>query len=381
MPRRWLAPDFFTDEKMKKATVPERLLGAALIANQDDDGRLRGDPNYLRAIAFLYDNYSLDEVREMRDHLTQVNPNIIVYQNASEEYIQLKQYAKYQKPRYYRPSRFPAPPGWQPPKRETPIVIPEKDLTELILERLQSGQLLLNNERIITIREQERVGNSYIDIVATDVKGNCHILELKRSALSNKHREQVCDYVNKYCDKFRLDVNSVKLTKTLIGTALSPNFSISEAQKNNVNILTIDRNMNLSQLVNATVIFTVTMTVNSTVTPRERERDRIRDKNLNLDLNRGKGKGAKHHPTPSLTSLSLSEFLKETFPQAFGRKPDSRETAQLRDLGEEISAVGGATAEQVRDAFKEACMQNKVSVRYVRAILLDWLGVGRGPPN
>ena len=123
MPRRWLSPDFFTDEKMKKATVPERLLGAAIIANQDDDGRLRGDPAYLRAIAFLYDDYSLDEVRNMRDHITQVNPNIIIYQNAGEDYIQLKQYRRYQKPRYYHPSKFPAPQGWpfedqQPPSNQ-----------------------------------------------------------------------------------------------------------------------------------------------------------------------------------------------------------------------------------------------------------------------
>jgi len=111
MPRRWLSPDFFTDEKMKRATVPERLLAAAIIANQDDDGRLRGDPAYLRSIAFLYDDYSLDEVRELRDHLAEANPNILVYENAGDEYIQLKQYAKYQKPRYYHPSKFPPPPG------------------------------------------------------------------------------------------------------------------------------------------------------------------------------------------------------------------------------------------------------------------------------
>ncbi len=80
---------------------------------------------------------------------------------------------------------------------------------------------------------------------------------------------------------------------------------------------------------------------------------------------------------PSLSGLSLFKSLKETFPQAFGRKPDSREVAQLRDLGEEISAAGGAAAEQVRDAFKEAALGQKFSVSYVRAILLDWLGVER----
>jgi len=52
----------------------------------------------------------------------------------------------------------------------------------------------------------------------------------------------------------------------------------------------------------------------------------------------------------------------------------------LRDLGKEISAAGGATAEQVYDAFKEACDLNKFSISYVRAVLLDWLGLERGPP-
>jgi hypothetical protein len=47
MTRRWLDPGFFTDEKLKRATVPERFLATAIIAHQDDDGRLRGDPPYL----------------------------------------------------------------------------------------------------------------------------------------------------------------------------------------------------------------------------------------------------------------------------------------------------------------------------------------------
>ena len=83
---------------------------------------------------------------------------------------------------------------------------------------------------------------------------------------------------------------------------------------------------------------------------------------------------------PSLTGSILFQLLVDTFPKAWGRMPDSRETAQLRDLGKELSSAGGATAEQVHDAFKEAAVQLKLSVSYVRAILLDWLGVARGPP-
>ncbi|GAH50227.1 unnamed protein product, partial [marine sediment metagenome] len=85
-------------------------------------------------------------------------------------------------------------------------------------------------------------------------------------------------------------------------------------------------------------------------------------------------------PPPLLTGLSLFESLKDTFPKAFGKKPDSRQIAQLRDLGKEISSAGGATGEQVYDAFKEACDQNIFSVSYVRKILLAWLGMPRAPP-
>lgn len=107
------------------------------------------------------------------------------------------------------------------------------------------------------------------------------------------------------------------------------------------------------------------------------------NKEKNTKEKRGRGispESSGEKPSPSLTDLPLQEYLTETFPQAFGRKPNSREVAQLRDLGEEISSAGGATAEQVYDAFKEACGQNKLSVSYVRAIILDWLGVPRAPP-
>lgn len=112
MPRRWIDPTFFTDEKLAKATLEERHVFAAMIANQDDDGRLLGHPGYLRSIAFPYDDFSNDQVKHMRDHLAEVNPNVIVYQNAGNEYVQLKRHHRYQRPRYYHPSKFPAPPGW-----------------------------------------------------------------------------------------------------------------------------------------------------------------------------------------------------------------------------------------------------------------------------
>jgi hypothetical protein len=97
-----------------------------------------------------------------------------------------------------------------------------------------------------------------------------------------------------------------------------------------------------------------------------------------------KGRGRGRVPsalgsTPSPSPVGLA--LLENFPKGFGRKPRSRELAYLRDIEKEISAAG-ATHEQVYDAYKEAANQNKLHLSYVRAILLDWLGIGRGrgPP-
>jgi len=165
MPRRWIDPAFFTDEKLGKATTEERLLFAAVIANQDDDGRLLGHPGYLRSIAFPYDNYTNEEVKQMRDHLAEVNPNLIVYQNAGDEYIQLKRHYRYQRPRYYHSSKFPAPPGW-PFKDEEPdrgtAQLPQSN--QVVTEQTPRSdhkvteELTQNNQSVTERYTEDRVG-------------------------------------------------------------------------------------------------------------------------------------------------------------------------------------------------------------------------------
>lgn len=65
------------------------------------------------------------------------------------------------------------------------------------------------------------------------------------------------------------------------------------------------------------------------------------------------------------------------------REPGGKDLAQLRDLAAELIAAGGCPLSYIREAFREAAGQQtktKMSVSYVRAILLHWLGVARGPP-
>ena len=111
--------------------------------------------------------------------------------------------------------------------------------------------------------------------------------------------------------------------------------------------------------------------------PKEKEREEergIRKRRGNSPEDSGE------NPSPSLTSTSLFNNLVDTYNRGWGKMPDSRETAQLRDLSKELSSAGGATAEQVYDAFKEAATHEKYHISYVRAVLFDWLGLERGPP-
>ena len=105
-------------------------------------------------------------------------------------------------------------------------------------------------------------------------------------------------------------------------------------------------------------------------------------------------------PSPSLTGLSTDEIeilhrLTSCFKKEFGRvpaespykiiprEPTARESAQLRDLSKELSSAGGCPLDYIDQAFKEAAGQpkEKMCISYVRAILLDWLGIARGPPE
>ncbi len=59
------------------------------------------------------------------------------------------------------------------------------------------------------------------------------------------------------------------------------------------------------------------------------------------------------------------------------RRAGGKETAQLRDLAQEISSAGGCPLDWIDDAFKEGADQSKPHISYVRAILLDWLDIER----
>jgi len=97
---------------------------------------------------------------------------------------------------------------------------------------------------------------------------------------------------------------------------------------------------------------------------------------------RGRGRGnlpsalgSRSLPSPA-TSFQIYEQFVENYEKGWGLKTDGKSLAQMRDFSQELSTAG-CPLSYVREAFKEAAAGNKLKLTYVRAILLDWLGVER----
>jgi len=108
--KRFIDPSFWTDIEISKLTPVERLLFIGCFSNADDEGRLPGNPAYLRSVVFPYDDISLDEIRGMRDSIISTCKNMVLYEVDGNEFIALSKWSRYQSPRYSKPSQFPAPP-------------------------------------------------------------------------------------------------------------------------------------------------------------------------------------------------------------------------------------------------------------------------------
>ena len=117
-------------------------------------------------------------------------------------------------------------------------------------------------------------------------------------------------------------------------------------------------------------------------TPLEEEEEK--EKEEEKEGGRGKGRlpstlGSKASPSPA-TQIEIYDKFVEFFEKGWGQKTTGKILAQIRDFTEELSAAG-CPISYVQEAFKEAANQNKYHLSYVRAILLDWLGVPRPPPE
>jgi len=130
-------------------------------------------------------------------------------------------------------------------------------------------------------------------------------------------------------------------------------------------------------------------------TPRGKERGKERGKRRGKRRGRGNSpecSGEDPSPSPIADTQIILRFLIKSFRHEWGRvpaeapstvierEPNARELAQLRDFGKELSARGGVPLAYIKQAFGEAAGAKKFHISYVRAVLLDWLGLARSSP-
>ena len=109
--QRFIWPSLWDDPVIGHLTPIQRLFFIGCFSNADDEGRLLGDPAYLRGTIFKYDDMTLTEVREIRDAVAAVCKHFVVYEADGTEYIAFLKWTEYQKPKYPKPSKLPPPPS------------------------------------------------------------------------------------------------------------------------------------------------------------------------------------------------------------------------------------------------------------------------------
>ena len=69
-----LDPNFWTDARIKHLEPMERLFFLGCVSAADDEGRLLGDPAFLRSRIFPYDQITTDEIEMIRDRVAETVP-------------------------------------------------------------------------------------------------------------------------------------------------------------------------------------------------------------------------------------------------------------------------------------------------------------------
>ena len=119
--QRFIHPEFWTDSTIGKLSPLDRLFFIGCISNADDEGRLLGDPAYLRSVIFPYDDIKISNVEDMRDRVVATCHNLIHYIIDGTVYLAFRHWSRYQAPRYPKPSRLPPPPDDSTLKRDEPV--------------------------------------------------------------------------------------------------------------------------------------------------------------------------------------------------------------------------------------------------------------------
>lgn len=112
--QRFIWPQLWDDPDLGELDDSARLLYIGCFSLADDEGRILGDPVYLKSAIFKYRSISATKVLKLRNELERVCRHFVVYRVRQIEYIAFQNWSDFQKPKYPSPSRIPPPPERRP---------------------------------------------------------------------------------------------------------------------------------------------------------------------------------------------------------------------------------------------------------------------------
>lgn len=94
--RRMIDPNFWQSEDVSKLTIRQRLLLIGLFSNADDEGKMRGNPAFVRSAVFPYEDFTLCDIEQDLNKIESIG-SIQQYEVEESKYIRLINWKKFQR--------------------------------------------------------------------------------------------------------------------------------------------------------------------------------------------------------------------------------------------------------------------------------------------
>lgn len=233
--KRMLSKVISVSEKVNMLPeIFDMLLFTWMIPHADDYGRLPGSPAKIKALVVPMIDRSLLQVKQSLERLEE-QKLILWYEAGGEKLIQIVDNEKHQQGLKGKKAKYSAPDS-QLTSNNGYSSASEKDIEDIIIQMLYSGSFL-DEEVIISVENQLRVENSYIDILATGESTRRYLFEVKRQRLSNTSIDQII--------KYREMLGGPSAVCILIGNGLSSNFDLKKCEEEQINVLVYDDSLNV----------------------------------------------------------------------------------------------------------------------------------------
>ena len=400
---------YSTDRRYGRLSLKACALFPLMWANADDQGRLPGDPEEIKyAVCPNIDHITKADIPELLEELDK-NNLIKVYTTSKTKAIQILDWWDVHRPQWAWPSQYSPPEGWQDHLRykksakEVATFNWFSQVSPQVSEHNSSGESS-GEPTAEQLGEEIRMTLSALP----DFRGNLPEHEIIKETLANlgdklgytpkeeftteDGRIDLCweDETGQPVAAFEIDAFAPKRNslKKLERLACPYPFVIL---RSNPTAFQQQQGISLIGLGRTRAKISIRLdTPPHPETENEKERGKRRGRGNSPESSGEKPPSPSPKASPS--EIEILQALTSSFKRRWGRvpahapdtiivrEPGAKETAQLRDLAREISSAGGCPLDYTDQAFDEAVSARKLHISYVRAILLDWLGIERVHP-